>query len=69
MGVPFRRRRRRKFELDFPLEDSGAGGGGFSLGYMSGALQGDGKRSVGKRVGGRESGQRQRRGNGLFEAS
>jgi hypothetical protein len=37
-------------ELLPPLEDARAGGGGFSLGDVTGLLQRDRKRGVGKRI-------------------
>jgi hypothetical protein len=59
----------RGLKLNLPLEDAGAGGSGFSLGHVTGMLQGDGESGVGQRVGGGEGGQRQGGGDGGFQAA
>lgn len=58
---------RRRLELLLPLKDPGPCGGSLSLRHVAGALQGDGERGVGQRVGGCDGGERQGRGDGLLE--
>lgn len=58
--------RGRGLELDFPLENAGAGGGGFSLGDVARGLKGDGEGGVGERVGGGEDSEGEGRGDGGF---
>ena len=41
---------RRRLQLDFPLQDAGAGGGGFGFRYVARGLQRDGERGVRQRV-------------------
>lgn len=57
----------RGLELNFPLEDAGAGRGGFGLGDVACGLERDGERGVGERVCWREGGESQGRGDGLFQ--
>ncbi len=56
-------------EFESPLEDAGAGGGGFGLRDVSGALQGDGEGGVGQGVVGGEGGEGEGSGDGLLEAT
>lgn len=54
-------------QLNFPLEDAGAGGGGFRLGDVAGGLQADGESGVGEGIGWGEGSERQGRADGLVE--
>jgi hypothetical protein len=54
--------------LLLPLKDAGAGGGGFGLGDVSGALEGNGEAGVGERVLGRECREAEGGGDGRFQA-
>ena len=54
-------------ELDLPLGDAGAGGGGFSLGHEAGGLERDGERGVGEGIVWGERGEGHGRGDGLVE--
>lgn len=51
----------------FPLQDAGAGGGGFGLGNVAGGLERDGERGVGEGVLGSERGERECGADGLLE--
>ena len=53
--------------MRLPLEDTGACGGGFRQGDMTGVLQGDGKRRVGERVVGGKDDEGHSGGDGVVE--
>ena len=56
-------------QLDLPLQNAGAGGGGFSLGHVAGMLQRNGEGSVGQGVMGSKRGEGEGGGDGLLEAA
>lgn len=58
-----------RLQLDLPLENAGARGGGFGLGHMAAVLQRNGERRVGERIVWREHGERERGSDGLLVAS
>jgi hypothetical protein len=62
-------RRRGCLKLEFPLQDSCFGRGGFSFRNVAGLLERDGKSRMGKGIVRRESCQRQCRTDGLFQTS
>jgi len=57
----------QRLELNLPLQNPSAGGGGLGLGHVARGLQADGQRRVSQRVSGRERGERQGRGDGLLQ--
>ncbi len=57
----------RRLELQLPLKHARLGCGGFSLGNVAGVLEADGECGVSQWIGGRKSGERQCRGDGLLE--
>jgi len=57
----------RGLELNLPLEDAGARGGGFSLGHVAGGLQADGESGVGQGIRWGQGSERQGSADGLIE--
>jgi len=55
--------------LNFPLENSRAGGSGFGFGDVAGCLQRDGERGVREGIAGRERGEGERSADGGLELS